>query len=183
MTTLYRAALDDLARVFERIDESAVERAIDEIARANRIALYGVGREGLQIKGFCMRLFHLGRKAAMVGDMTTPHLGSGDLLIVSAGPGHFSTVAALMGVAKRDGARTLVVTAQPEGDCPKAADVVLPIAAQTMADDRGPAASVLPMGSLFEGAQYVLFEVMILKLRDRLTVSPETMRANHTNLE
>jgi len=138
MTTLYRAALDDLERVFERIDESAVERAVDEIARANRIALYGVGREGLQIKGFCMRLFHLGRRAAVVGDMTTPHLGAGDLLIVSAGPGYFSTVAALMGVAKRDGARTLVVTAQPEGECPKAADAVLPIPGQTMADDRAP---------------------------------------------
>lgn len=187
MTTLYRAALDDLARVFDRIDEAAVTRAVEEIARAKRIALYGVGREGLQIKGFCMRLFHLGRQAAMVGDMTTPHLGAGDLLIVSAGPGHFSTVEALMGVARRDGARTLVVTAQPDGGCPKAADVVLPVPAQTMADDmtagQGAAPSVLPMGSLYEGAQYILFEVMILKLRDRLGVTPEAMRGNHTNLE
>jgi 6-phospho-3-hexuloisomerase len=39
------------------------------------------------------------------------------------------------------------------------------------------------MGSLFEGAQYVLFEVMILMLRDRLGVTPEAMRNNHTNLE
>jgi 6-phospho-3-hexuloisomerase len=183
MTTLYRAALDDLARVFDRIDEAAVDRSIEEIASANRIALYGVGREGLQIKGFCMRLFHLGRKAAMVGDMTTPHLGAGDLLIASAGPGYFSTVSALIGVAREAGARTLVVTAQPQGASARAADVVLPIPAQTMADDSGPAASVLPMGSLFEGAQYILFEAMILKLRDRLGVTAEAMRANHTNLE
>jgi 6-phospho-3-hexuloisomerase len=52
-----------------------------------------------------------------------------------------------------------------------------------MADDEGPATSVLPMGSLFEGAQYVLFEVMILKLRDLIGVTPSAMRANHTNLE
>jgi 6-phospho-3-hexuloisomerase len=64
-----------------------------------------------------------------------------------------------------------------------AADVVLPIPAQTMADDSGPAVSVLPMGSLFEGAQYILFEIMILQLRDRLGVTAEAMRANHTNLE
>jgi 6-phospho-3-hexuloisomerase len=183
MTSPYHAALDDLARVFDRVDPAAVERAVDEIADARSIALYGVGREGLQVKGFAMRLFHLGRKVAMVGDMTTPHLGAGDLLIVSAGPGRFSTVEALMGVARRDGARTLVVTAQPEGACAKAADVVLPIPAQTMADDTGAAASVLPMGSLYEGAQYILFEVMILMLRDKLGVTPEAMRANHTNLE
>ena len=58
------------------------------------------------------------------------------------------------------------------------------IPAQTMADDQGTAArSVLPMGSLFEGALFVLFEVMILKLKERLAVSPEAMRANHTNME
>jgi 6-phospho-3-hexuloisomerase len=183
MTTLYRQALDDLGRVFDRIDHAAVQRAVAEIAAADRIALYGVGREGLQIKGFAMRLFHLGRKVSVVGDMTTPHLGAGDLLIVSAGPGHFSTVEALMGVAKRDGARTLVVTAQPDGACARAADVVLQVPAQTMADDSGHATSVLPMGSLYEGAQYILFEVMVLMLRDRIGITPEAMRSNHTNLE
>lgn len=183
MTSLYQRALDDLARVFARIDEAAVERAVAAIAGADRIALYGVGREGLQIKGFAMRLFHLGRRAAMVGDMTTPPVGPGDLLIVSAGPGEFSTVLALMGVAREAGAKTLVVTAQADGEAARQADFVLPVPAQTMADDRGSATSVLPMGSLYEGAQYILFEVMILKLRDRLGVTPEAMRANHTNLE
>jgi 6-phospho-3-hexuloisomerase len=183
MTSLYHAALGDLTRVFDRIDQAAVERAVDEIAAAKSIALYGVGREGLQIKGLAMRLFHLGRKAAVVGDMTTPHLGADDLLIVSAGPGWFSTVEALMGVAAKAGARTLLVTAQPDGPCAKAADVVLPIPAQTMADDTGGAVSVLPMGSLYEGAEYILFEVMILMLRDKLGVTADAMRANHTNLE
>jgi 6-phospho-3-hexuloisomerase len=183
MASLYEAALDELRAVFARIDNAAVDRAVAEIAAARRIALYGVGREGLQVKGLCMRLFHLGRAAAMVGDMTTPPLAPGDLLVVSAGPGAFSTVLALMGVARQAGARTLVVTAQPGGEAARAADVVLPVPAQTMADDRGGSVSVLPMGSLYEGAQYLLFEVMILKLRDRLGVSPEAMRANHTNLE
>jgi 6-phospho-3-hexuloisomerase len=52
-----------------------------------------------------------------------------------------------------------------------------------MADDSGTSVSVLPMGSLFEGAQYILFEVMILMLREKLGVSRQAMRANHTNLE
>ncbi|BDG01294.1 SIS domain-containing protein [Anaeromyxobacter oryzae] len=183
MTSLYRAALDDLARVFERLDEGPVDRAVEALAAARRIALYGVGREGLQIKGLAMRLYHLGLLASVVGDMTTPPLGNGDLLVVSAGPGHFATVEALLGVARRAGARTLVVTAQPEGACARLGDLVVPVPAQTMADDHGPTASVLPMGSLYEGAQYVLFEVLILKLRERLRIDPEAMRARHTNLE
>jgi 6-phospho-3-hexuloisomerase len=183
MASLYHAALDDLRAVLDRMDDAAVDRCVEMIMAARRIAIYGVGREGLQMKGFCMRLFHLGRAVAMVGDMTTPPIGSGDLLIVSAGPGGFSTVLGLMDVAKNAGAKTLVVTAQPQGSAAQHADEVLVIPAQTMADDQGPSQSVLPMGSLFEGAQYILFEVMVLKLRDRLGVTTEAMRANHTNLE
>lgn len=181
---LCRAALRDLADVFARLDEPMAERAVETIASARRIAVYGVGREGLQVKGLAMRLFHLGLPASVVGDMTTPPLAAGDLLIASAGPGYFSTVEALMRVAREAGARTLLVTAQPDGACARQADQVLVIPAQTMADDRAAAASsVLPMGSLFEGAQYLLFEVLVLKLRERLEVTPEAMRANHTNLE
>jgi 6-phospho-3-hexuloisomerase len=183
MSNLYSQALDDLRRVFERIDDAPVQRAVEAIAAARRIALYGCGREGLQIRGLCLRLFHLGLQASMVGDMTTPPLGPDDLLIVSAGPGHFSTVMALMGVAKGAGAKTMVITAQPSGACPQAADYVVAVPAQTMADNRGATASVLPMGSLFEGAEYILFEVMILRLREMLGATPEAMRARHTNLE
>ena len=39
MTTPYQTALDELGRVFARIDEVAVERAIEAIADARRIAL------------------------------------------------------------------------------------------------------------------------------------------------
>ncbi|CAA0093581.1 3-hexulose-6-phosphate isomerase [Starkeya nomas] len=183
MTTLHGRALDEIRACLDKVRDEEFDAAVAEIADADRIALYGVGREGLQIKGLAMRLFHLGRKAAMVGDMTTPSVGKGDLLIVSAGPGDFSTVSALMGVARRDGARTLLVTAEPNGAAAALADRVLTVPAQTMASDRGATTSVLPMGSLYEGALYVLFEILILSLRERLGVSPAQMRANHTNLE
>ena len=39
------------------------------------------------------------------------------------------------------------------------------------------------MGSLFEGAQYLPFELLILALRDRPESRPDAMRARHTNLE
>ena len=174
-------ALAEIGEVFHRIDDTKVAGAVDMIAEAGRIAAYGVGREGLQVKGFAMRLFHLGLKVSVVGAMTTPRIGTGDLLLVSGGPG--STVAGLMNVARQAGAKTLLVTAQPKGKCAEMADFVLTLPAQTMADDRSKQVSVLPMGSLFEGAQYILFEVMILRLRDKLGITPEQMRNNHTNLE
>ncbi|WP_319529835.1 SIS domain-containing protein [uncultured Cohaesibacter sp.] len=183
MRMLCRSALEELSQVVEKLEESSFEEAVETIRSAQKIALYGVGREGLQIKGFAMRLFHLGLRVSMVGDMTTPPLGSGDLLIVSAGPGYFSTVAALIETAKQAGAKTLCITAQPDGACAVAADQVLVIPAQTMADDMASKTSTLPMGSLYEGAQYVVFECLILKLKQVLAVSADDMRHNHTNLE
>jgi 6-phospho-3-hexuloisomerase len=176
-------AVREVGEVLERIPPETAERMCDEIERARRIACYGVGREGLMIKALCMRLMHLGLDAHVVGDMTTPPVAAGDLLLVSAGPGRFSTVLALLGVARSAGARTLVVTAQPNGEAPSQADIVIELPAQTMADDSGPTTSVLPMGSLYEAAQLLFFDVVSIRLRDRLGQSPEEMRGRHTNLE
>ena len=177
------AALDELRAVLGSLDDDAVARAVEEIVSAKQIGLYGVGREGLSIKGLCMRLYHLGLQVAMVGDMTAPPLGPRDLLVASAGPSNFSTVAALMGVARDARARTLVVTAQPAGSAARAADAVLHVPAQTMADDQITTPSLLPMGSLFEGSEFAQFEALVLAVRDQLTVTPERMRLRHTNLE
>jgi 6-phospho-3-hexuloisomerase len=151
---------------------------------AGKIVVYGCGREALQVKGFAMRLYHLGLPVSVVGDMTTPPLGKGDVFLVSSGPGETSTVLTLMRGARQAGATVLLLTAQAGGSAAGLADFTLLIPAQTMADDQGQEkTSVLPMGSVFEGALFVLFEVMVLKLRDLTGISPEAMRARHTNME
>ncbi len=166
------------------IAPSGMEELAGALASARCIACHGVGREGLMMRALAMRLYHLGLDAHVVGDMSCPPVGPGDLLLVSAGPGAFSTVEALIGVARAAGARVACVTAQPQGRAPQAADMILHIPAQTMADDSGAAAtSVLPMGSLYEGAQYLAFELLVLALRDRLGLDALAMRDRHTNLE
>lgn len=181
---LFGVALAELGAVLERMDESRIDAACAMLGGARAIAVYGCGREALQVKGFAMRLHHLGLPVSVVGDMTTPPLGEGDVLLASSGPGELSTVLALMGVAKRAGAKILLLTARPGGSAAALADFTLFVPAQTMADDQGPEkTSVLPMGSLYEGALFVLFEVMVLKLRDLTGATAEAMRARHTNME
>lgn len=136
-----------------------------------------------------MRLAHLGLSAHLVFDMTTPPISSPDLLIASAGPGGFSTVDAICQVATSNGARVLLLTAQPEtGTCVRHASAVAYVPAQTMADDGGEAGDeksrpLMPMGSLYEGALFVLFEMVVYKLGEALGESPEAVRSRHTNLE
>src|SRR5450631_1044356 len=115
LNALARDALAELGGVFAALAEDAANPLIEAILGARRIALYGAGREGLAIKGFAMRLFHLGLDAHMVGDMTTPSIGNGDLLIVTSGAGFLATADALVGIAASAGATTAIVTAQPRG--------------------------------------------------------------------
>jgi 6-phospho-3-hexuloisomerase len=183
LANLSKGALSDLAQVFAAMSEDALDGLTEAIVAARRIVLFGLGREGLQMRGLAMRLFHLGRDVAVWGDMTAPAVGPGDLFIASAGPGDLATARTLADIARKAGARTALITAQPGGALASHVDVVAVIPAQTMADDRGGKLSVLPMGSLFETAQMIAFELMILKLRPRFHETPETMRARHTNLE
>ncbi len=180
----FQTALAELGDALAKIDGSRVDAACRILADANRIAVYGCGREALQIKGFAMRMFHLGMPVSVVGDMTAPPLGVGDVFLCASGPGETATVLTLMAVAAHAGAKILLVTAQPDRSAARRADFSLVIPAQTMADDQGPArTSILPMGSAFEGALFILFEVMVLKLKDLLGAAPEAMRARHTNME
>ena len=177
-----REAASELAEVAKQIDDSALEPAAAAIVGARRIMLFGCGREGLMMRALAMRLHHLGLEVCMQGDVTAFPLGLGDLFLCAAGPGELATASALCRVANESGARVLVVTAEPDGATARLADELLVIPAQTMASDIG-GSSVLPMGSLFEGAMFLLFEVLTLRLRETIGETPASMRARHTNME
>lgn len=155
-----------------------------KLASAGRIVCHGLGREGLMMRALAMRLFHLGCDVHVVGDMTLPPVGKGDLFFVSVGPGHIASIATLIAIAKDAGAEVVCVTAEPDGLGPKSSDHVVVLPAQTMAADQGDkSTSILPMGSLYEVLMLLFFELLVLDLRDRIGISSEAMRANHTNLE
>lgn len=162
-----------------------VKEITEAAGRRGKIFVFGVGREGLMMKGLCMRLAHLGLSAHCVFDMTAPPISSSDLLIVSAGPGGFPTVNAVCGIARSNKARIVFVTAQPESvSAQEYASVVAYIPAQTMADGgKLSSRELLPMGSVFEGAMFVLFEMVVYRLGESLGQTPEAIRSRHTNLE
>ena len=68
--------------------------------------------------------------------MAAPPMMSGDLFIVSAGPGSLATVSALIGQAKAAGASFLFLTAQAQSQTAKIVDHTILVTAQTMANDQ-----------------------------------------------
>jgi 6-phospho-3-hexuloisomerase len=183
MPTRATRAATEIAKAAAAIDPAAFDRLVEALATARRIAITGAGREGLMMRALAMRLYHLGLDVHVVGDMTCPPLGPDDLLFVSAGPGDLSTITALVTTARAAGAKTLCLTAQPDGPTARAATQTVHLPAQTMASDQGASPSILPMGSVFEGAMFLIFELVVLALCDRLGTTPAGMRARHTNLE
>ena len=181
LAQLSKGALNDLSGVFAAMPDNALDEFIEAIVAAKRIVVFGLGREGCRCAASPCDSFTWPRRRRL-GGHDHAALGPGDLFIASAGPG-ISPQRNLVEIARKAGARTALVTAQPEAELAKLADVVTVIPAQTMANDQRGKLSVLPMGSLFETAQMIAFELAILKLRPRFGETSETMRARHTNLE
>lgn len=178
-------ACRELQAVVGAVAVEDVDALCGLLAQAGVIAVHGLGREGLMMRAFSMRLFHLGLRATPVGDMALPAVGEGDLFIASAGPGHFDTVAALMRIAQAAGAKTVLFTAEPDAPLRHCADLTILLPARTMARPvayaSGPLA--LPMGSAYEGGLFLLCEHIVAQLASRLEVDEASMRARHTNLE
>lgn len=174
--------LAEIDRVLARVDEGQITRLCDAIQSARHIFIHGLGREGLVMRAFAMRLMHLGLKVAVVGDVTTPPIGPGDLFLASCGPGHLATVQALVEIARRAGGQVAVITAQPESPVAQKADMVLHLPAQTMAE-REMSSSPQVMGSAFEQSMWILLDALVPRLQTALGQSAEDMRRRHTNLE
>jgi 6-phospho-3-hexuloisomerase len=177
-----RSILVEIERVLVNVDQNQVDSLCEAILNANTTVVYGLGREGLVMRGFAMRLMHLGLSTAVVGDMTTRPVGRGDLFLVSCGPGYLSTVEALTTVAQNAGTTVAMITSQAEAALPQRSDLLLTLPAQTMAEQEG-SSSQQSMGSPFEQAMWILLDAIVPRLQAALGQTSDDLRRRHTNLE
>ena len=183
LRSLGKTIAAELEKVFYRIEDSQVEAFIEAIVKAKRIVLAGAGREGLSTRAFTMRLMHLGLDAHWIWDDTTPGIGRGDLLIAVSGSGEIGHIHHVVETAKKRGAAIALVTGDPHKKTSELADTILFIPASVYLGTADVVPSVQPMGSLFEQALLITFDMIIMILRDRLDVAPEEMEKRHRNLE
>ncbi|MDQ7250497.1 6-phospho-3-hexuloisomerase [Dongia sedimenti] len=176
-------AVAELGRVTGRLDEKQITGFIEAVARAKRIFLIGVGREGLSTRAFTMRLMHLGKEAHWIWDDTTPAIGSGDLLIATSGSGQIGHIDYVFDQAAAAGADTAVVTGDPSGRTARKAKTLLWVPAAVYKGNADVVASSQPMGNLFEQSLLILFDQIVIALAQRLGVSKDSMSARHRNVE
>jgi 6-phospho-3-hexuloisomerase len=174
---------DVLARVRPE-DVAAFERAI---LGGRRVFVTGLGRTGLMARGFAMRLMHLGRRVYHVGDVITPAIRRGDLLVICSRTGRSPVLLHYVTIARRAGARTALVTAIAKSPVAKRSDVVLllPSEARRHAKAKGRklADPEPPLGSVFEQALLLVLDLVVVHLMRSLHMTPNDLRRIHTTFE
>lgn len=176
--------VDELSQVLSGIDENSTEKLMDMIEKADSIFLAGCGRSGLMVRGFAMRLMHMGKKVHVTGEVTAPSIKKGDLLIIASGSGETGSLVAMANKCKKIGASLATVTIFPDATIGRLAECVVVIDAPTAKSEQKTAMeSIQPMGSLFEQSLLLYFDSVILRLMEREDLTSEIMFKLHANLE
>jgi 6-phospho-3-hexuloisomerase len=172
--------IDENRRVLQAVSESEVHQLMTEIEKARTIQLFAMGRMMASLRAFAMRLKHMGFDAYVVFDTTTPGIGPGDLLIVNCA---VTTIdLGIIKLAKQAGARVCVITAHPENEQGKIADLTVLVPGQIFGTEPE-IRSIQPMASLLEQALFLFEDIVVMLLMEKRSVSAPEMQKRHTNLE
>ena len=160
-------------------DAAAVERLVDAITEAKRIYVAAADRSRLMLSCMAMRLMHIGLTAYVVGEVTAPAIGEGDLLIAASGSGETSTVVSIAQKAKKAGAAVAAITLHETSALAQASGLCIALS------DRWMKQSVQIGASAFEQAVLVLGDTLVCMAAQRLGISNpnQLMKRLHSNLE
>jgi 6-phospho-3-hexuloisomerase len=176
------AILNEITQGVGRLDFSQIASLLREIQAAKSIFCIGAGRSGLMLQAFCMRLNHLGLRAFMLGTVSCPPTGPGDLVIAASGSGENAGIIAILQKAKKLDARTAVFTAANNNGVSSHADIIVQICAPNGLVNDG-TQSCQPMRTLFEQVSFITYELIIARLQGILGVHEQDMAWRHVNLE
>ncbi len=171
----YEQMISEISNTLSKVDNGQVNQLLEAIISSNRVFIAGAGRSGFILRCFAMRLMHLGLRVFVIGETTTPGISDRDLLLIGSGSGETSGVYLLAREAKKHNVKLGLITASPASTLASLADYKVLVISDS--------ASVQPKGSLFEQSMLLVVDAMIVKLVQKLKVSPDFMLSNHANLE
>ncbi|WP_119068603.1 6-phospho-3-hexuloisomerase [Aggregatilinea lenta] len=183
-TDLLDGALHDLRTALAAVEDEQLTTLRGLILGAPRVFVAGKGRSGLMMRGFAMRLMHLGLQAHVVDDVTTPGIVAGDLLLIGSGSGRTPSLVRYAEIAAAQGAPIALLTIAEQSPVRDYATwtVRIPAHSPKLADGGG-VSSALPMGSQFECALNLLLDLVTVQLMADMQVEEPDMVARHANLE
>ena len=179
-----QAAAADVARVLKGVKGKELRAFEEIILESNRVFVTGLGRTGLMARGFAMRLMHLGRRVYHVGDVITPAIRKGDLLIICSRTGRSEVLLHYVRIAKKAKAKVAVATTNRASPVAKKADAILTIDDRPVMNARRRRDEpYLPLGSLFEQALLLVLDQVVADLMKDLDLTEKDLARIHTRFE
>lgn len=171
--------LDKISSVLAATQDSYYQQLTEMLDSASRIFVAGAGRSGLVCKFFAMRLVHSGYDTSVVGEVVTPSINKGDLLVVISGSGETEQLIAFTKKAKAEGARILLICSKSSSTIGDMADTTFQIGRT----DQYTKVLGMPMGTIFELSTLSFLEGAISHIIHEKGIPEEAMRTRHANLE
>lgn len=175
----YREILRSVENVLGGSDEQDVHRLLTVIDAARRVFIGGAGRSALAARFFAMRLMHCGYTVFVVGEIVTPAVAAGDVLIVLSGSGATETLQPIARKARAAGARVALITMQADSPLGALATEVTLLGA----DGSARARHGMPMGTVFELSALIFLESVVYRIISSQGLTEEVLRTRHANLE
>ena len=178
--------------VANSLSEEEIEVLISAMQDADKVFIYGAGRSGLVAKAFTMRLMHLGFNVYVIGEIITPAINNDDLLITISGSGETTSVIAAAEIAKKAGAKVILITTYPKSTLGKKADLCVTVKGRTklkgdknflLRQIKGEHYSLAPLGTLFEVGVLIFLDGLVAELMAKLGKSEDDLRTRHATIE
>jgi 6-phospho-3-hexuloisomerase len=171
--------IDKISSILDATDRSHDVRLTEMLDGARRIFIAGAGRSKLVGNFFAMRLVHGGYDVSVVGEIVTPSIKNGDLLIIISGSGETEQLIAFTKSAQKVGAKIILISAKSSSTIGDMADAVFTVGSP---EQYGKVVG-MPMGTVFELSTLIFLEAIISHIIHEKGIAEEVMRERHANLE
>ncbi len=171
--------VDKISSILEATDSTHDDKLVALLDKASRVFLSGAGRSSLVTRFFAMRLMHSGYDVSVVGEIVTPSIKKGDLMIIISGSGETEQLIAFTKRAKKIGADVVLISAKSDSTIGDLADEIFQIGTtEQYGKVKG-----MPMGTVFELSTLLFLEAMISHVIHEKGIAEEEMKSRHANLE
>jgi 6-phospho 3-hexuloisomerase len=171
--------VEKISGILGATEDSYEDKLTKLLDDASRVFISGAGRSRLVGSFFAMRLMHGGYDVSLVGEIVTPSIKQGDLLIIISGSGETEQLIAFTKKAKAIGAKIVLISAKSDSTIGDLADAVFQIGkAEQYEKVKG-----MPMGTVFELSTLFFLEATISHIIHEKGIEEEIMRSRHANLE
>ncbi|MFQ3565860.1 MAG: 6-phospho-3-hexuloisomerase [Aggregatilineales bacterium] len=177
----YSVVLREMLGLADELPLNEIPAIVRQLDAAERLYFYGVGRCGLVVRMFAMRLMHLGYTCHIVGDVTSPAARAQDLLLAASGSGMTATTVQIAGTAAGLGMPVLLFTNNLAAPLAQSASHTVYIPG--VHKQAKIFTSQQPTGSLFEQMLLCFFEETICYLMRVRQLEGTALMVHHANLE